>query len=300
MKNRDFMPQARQERPQVNVEFELTQQARQHWNPGLRAAKAEGTEPNTISIFDPIGVDFWTGEGVTAKRISAALRSIGADKDVVVNVNSPGGDLFEGFAIYNLLREHKGQVTVKVLGVAASAASIIAMAGDTIQIARSGFMMIHNTWVVVMGNQNDLREVADQLAPFDDAMADIYSTRTGLDVVKVQKMMDAETWINGSAAVDQGFADSLLPSDQVQEDKNARAERSASSKADVLFARAGVPRSERRSLIQELKSGTPRAAGTDTPNAIGEGGAVPQAESGTPRAAEVLDVLKSFSLSNPT
>src|SRR6185436_2438068 len=134
-------------------------QALERWAPDLMAAAA--SEESTISVLDPIGVDPWTGEGVTAKRIAAALRSIGADKDVVVNINSPGGDLFEGMAIYNLLREHQGKVTVKVLGVAASAASIVAMAGDEIQIARAGFLMIHNTWVIAMGNRNDLREIAD-------------------------------------------------------------------------------------------------------------------------------------------
>ncbi|MFT2622165.1 head maturation protease, ClpP-related, partial [Escherichia coli] len=74
--------------------------------------------------------------------------------------NSPGGDMFEGLAIYNLLREHEGEVNVKVLGLAASAGSVIAMAGDTVQIARAGFLMIHNAWVVAMGNRNDLRELA--------------------------------------------------------------------------------------------------------------------------------------------
>ncbi|MBN0106041.1 Clp protease ClpP, partial [Pseudomonas aeruginosa] len=93
--------------------------------------------------YEPIGYDWWTGEGVTAKRIAGALRAIGGDVDVTVNINSPGGDVFEGLAIYNLLREHKGKVTVRVLGLAASAASFIAMAADEVKIARAGFLMIH-------------------------------------------------------------------------------------------------------------------------------------------------------------
>jgi len=88
---------------------------------------------NTINIFDVIGQDYF-GEGFTAKRMSAALRSIGAENDVVVSINSPGGDFFEGATIYNLLAEHKGHVTVNVSGLAAFAASVIAMAGDTITI----------------------------------------------------------------------------------------------------------------------------------------------------------------------
>lgn len=87
------------------------------------------------------------GEGVTAKRISAALRAIG-EQDIVVNLNSPGGDMFEGLAIYNLLRAHSGKVTVNILGIAASAASIIAMAGDEIKMGRGAFLMIHNCWAM--------------------------------------------------------------------------------------------------------------------------------------------------------
>jgi len=270
------------ERPN-GLRWDVMPKAFERWSPELRAA-AE-TE-STISVLDPIGVDPWTGEGVTAKRISAALRAIGADKPVTVNVNSPGGDLFEGLAIYNLLREHKGKVTVKVLGVAASAASIVAMAGDEVQIARAGFLMIHNTWVIAMGNRNDLREVADFLEPFDSAMADIYAARAELDIKAVQKMMDAETWIGGAAAVDQGFADGFLASDEVKKDEKAKTqERAAAHSIDVALAKAGMPRSERRALLQDFKAGTLSAAGVSTPGA---------ADGGTPGAADVAEYLNTI------
>lgn len=281
---KNLMPQASQiERP-AGVQWDIVPQALERWSPNLMLAAAASDEPSTISIFDPIGVDFWTGEGVTAKRISAALRSIGPENDVIVNINSPGGDLFEGLAIYSLFREHKGNVTVKVLGLAASAASIIAMAGDEIQIARAGFFMVHNTWVMAVGNRHDLRDIADTLEPFDFAMADIYTARTGLDPKAVQKKMDAETWVNGSAAVDEGWADSLLPSDAVRENKAAKAERAAPYLLDMALAKAGMPRSERRSLLQEYKSGMSRAAGNvDTPRATDES---------TPSAAEAQNYLQ--------
>jgi ATP-dependent Clp protease protease subunit len=257
------LPKARADRPASRLQWDLTQAALERWSPNLAAA-AEGD--NTISILDQIGQDFWTGEGVTAKRISAALRSIGAERDVVVNINSPGGDLFEGLAIYSLLREHKGEVTVKVLGLAASAASIVAMAGDTVQIARAGFLMIHNTWVVALGNRNDLRDIADQLEPFDSSMADIYAARTGMERKNVAKMMDAETWISGSDAVEKGFADALLPSDQVKESATSN-ERIAAHLLDLALAKAGMPRNERRALLQDYKTGTQNAAGAGTQNA---------------------------------
>ena len=192
---------------------EIKPLALKRWNPGIRAASEE---EHSISIYDVIGQDPWSGEGVTTKRIAAALRSVNG-ADVTVNINSPGGDMFEGLAIYNLLRDYSGKVTVKVLGLAASAASIIAMAGDEIRIARAGFLNIHNCWVVALGNRQDLLEVASRLEPFDQAMAEIYASRTQSQLSAMQQLMDADTWLNGSAAVEQGFADQLLAADAVRQ-----------------------------------------------------------------------------------
>lgn len=258
------IPVAPADRPRANATADLLPLALERWNPAILAA---ADEANTISMFDPIGYDYWTGDGVTAKRVSAALRDMGG-ADVTVNINSPGGDMFEGLAIYNILRDYKGKVTVKVLGLAASAASIIAMAADDLQIARAGFLMIHNCWVVAAGNRHDLEEMALTMEPFDQAMADIYAARTGDKVEAMQKLMDAESWIGGSAAVDQGFADSLLPSDATKESTNALASgQVAARRLDVILAKQGMPRSERRSLIQEIKTGTPSAVAPGTPSA---------------------------------
>lgn len=245
----------------AGISFELPQAALAKWNPSIQAAT---TDEQSISIFDPIGYDPWTGDGVTAKRIAGALRAMDG-KDVTVNINSPGGDMFEGLAIYNLLREHKGAVTVKVMGVAASAASIIAMAGDTVEIGRSAFLMIHNCWIVAVGNKTELRAAADTIEPFDRAMADVYCARTGLDFKAVSKLMDAETFIGGSDAVDQGFADDLLPSDQVAE-KAGTANTTAARVLDTALAKGGMPRSERRRLMNEIK-GMPSAAHEGMPSA---------------------------------
>jgi ATP-dependent Clp protease, protease subunit len=138
------LPLAPQLQPCAQLSGEVRPVALERWNPSIRAANEDEYR---ISIFDPIGFDPWTGEGVTAKRIAAALRTLDG-ADVTVNINSPGGDMFEGLAIYNLLREYSGKVVVKVLGLAASAASIIAMAGDEVRIARAGFLNIHNCWVL--------------------------------------------------------------------------------------------------------------------------------------------------------
>ena len=260
MKN---LPAAPMGRPSASVRSEILPRAMERWSPEVRAADRD--DDRAISIYDAIGYDPWTGEGVTAKRIAGALRSLGRGP-VTVNINSPGGDMFEGLAIYNLLREHEGEVHVKVLGLAASAGSVIAMAGDTVQIARAGFLMIHNAWVVAMGNRNDLRELATWLEPFDAAMGDIYASRTGLEADAVAKLMDSESWIGGAAAVEQGFADELLPSDQVGKGAGG-ASASAVRRLEAALRNSGMPKSEAVRLISEFKSsvGDPAGGGEGDP-----------------------------------
>ncbi|EKM0665567.1 Clp protease ClpP [Cronobacter turicensis] len=256
------LPAAPEGRPFAREKPDLPAAAMERWNGSIRAAR-DGD--NSISIFDVIGADYW-GEGVTASRIAGALRSLNGE-DVTVNINSPGGDMFEGLAIYNLLREYDGKVTVKVLGLAASAASIIAMAGDEVQIGRGAFLMIHNCWVYAMGNRHDLAQMATDMAPFDKAMSDIYQARSGLDAATVDKMMDGETYIGGSEAVEKGFADSLLSADEIADDDESPV--AALRKLDALLAKANTPRSERRKLLKALSGSTPGAAATPdgTPSA---------------------------------
>ncbi len=247
------LPRAPEGRPFARENRDLPSSAMERWNGGIKAAKSDD---NSISVFDVIGAD-WYGEGVTASRIAAALRSIGG-ADVTVNINSPGGDMFEGLAIYNLLREYEGKVTVKVLGLAASAASIIAMAGDDVQIGRGAFLMIHNCWVYAMGNRHDLAQIATDMEPFDKAMNDIYGARTGLDTDAIDAMMDAETYIGGSDAVEKGFADRLLSADEIADDDDSPA--AALRKLDAMLAKTDAPRSERRKLLKALTGSKPGAA----------------------------------------
>ncbi|EMJ9261497.1 head maturation protease, ClpP-related [Klebsiella variicola] len=272
------LPVAPAGRPCAGVTSEPQPSALERWNGGIRAAS---DNDNTISIFDVVGRDYWD-EGVTAKRISGALRSMNG-ADVTVNINSPGGDMFEGLAIYNLLREYQGKVTVKVLGIAASAASIIAMAGDDIQIGRGAFLMIHNCWVVAMGNRHDFAELSTSLEPFDTAMADIYSARSGLDIATVQQLMDAESYIGGSDAVEKGLADSLLSADAVSDGDDSPS--SALRKLDALLAKTNTPRSERRKLIKALTG--------NTPGAVTDPDGMPRATQPNPEILAELDVALS-------
>lgn len=255
------LPEIKAERLPTICAFEPDPDAIDRWNAGIMAASQ--TPENTISILDVIGEDFWSGGGVTSKRVAAALRAIG-EEDVFVDLNSPGGDFFEGVAIYNALRAHPKKVTVRILGLAASAASVIAMAGDEIQIGKAGFLMVHNAWVVAIGNRHDLAEAAKTMEPFDDAMATVYAERAKVKKAKAAEWMDNETWFNGEQAVSEGLADAFLPADQVTEDRTKAASTkgvSATRRVEALLAKAGLPRDERRSLIGEVKGQPAVAAG---------------------------------------
>lgn len=245
------------------VKWDTASDAMAKWDSSVVFANSDTA---TITMYDPIGSDGWS-DGVTAKRIAAALRSIGP-KDVTVSINSPGGDFFEGIAIYNLLREHPHKITVKVVGLAASAASIIAMAGDEIQVAKTGFLMIHNAWVYAIGNRHDLREAADTLDEFDGVMAQLYADATGISLKDAAKLMDEETWMGGQAAVDAGFATSLLSADDITEDGGSgNGSNAAIRKVEMLLAQQGLPRSERRELLKNITGGKPGATSNTMPGA---------------------------------
>lgn len=233
------------------------------WGEDASGIRAVSVGDNVITMFDDIGEDYWSGGGITAKKVAAQLRAIG-DRPVEVQVNSPGGDMFEGIAIYNVLREHPQDITIKVMGMAASAASLIAMAGDRIEIGVSSFLMIHNCWVMAMGNRHDMAEVATWLAPFDQAMVDLYALRTSAGADEISAMMDAETWLSGSTAIDKGFADALLPADQMKRDESAQAEDRRVNELramELTLVRAGHTRSDARARIHKIKGdGTPGAA----------------------------------------
>ena len=243
---------------------EISPRALEKWNPAIQAA-VESTS-DTITIYGVIGED-WYGEGVTLSRIDSALRAIG-DKDVTVYINSPGGDMFEGIAIYNRLLEHKHRVTTKVLGMAASAASIIYLAGSDRQVASSAFLMNHNCWTWLAGNRHYLRAVADDMQEFDAAMADLYAETSGQSAADMAELMDDETYIRGKRAVELGLATGLLSSSEIAERETTESTQANALKAmDVALAKAGMTRSERRELFANFKSGMPRATGGGTHNA---------------------------------
>ncbi|WP_370180199.1 head maturation protease, ClpP-related [Alteriqipengyuania sp.] len=256
------LPQAKVPAKPNNFQWDAPSDVLARW--AERPHGAEADEPNTISIYDVIGEDWWTGGGFTAARAAAALRSIGKN-DVTVNINSPGGDMFEGIAIYNLLREHPAKVTVNVMGLAASAASIIAMAGDTINMGLGSFLMIHNAWGVVIGNRHDMRDAAGLFDGFDGALADIYEARTTTERAEIVRLMDTETFMGPSQAVELGFADTVDEGLQLKDGPDNSMDKSlmARRQTEAALARAGFSRSDRTQMIAAL--GGPRDATTTPP-----------------------------------
>ena len=254
-------------RPQ-NYQWDAPSGVLTKWAEHSLAAVPDADGDTTISMFDVIGEDGWTGGGVTASRISAALRSIG-NKDITVRINSPGGDMFEGIAIYNLLRAHPAKVTVEVLGWAASAASIIAMAGDDIRMGLGSFMMVHNAWGMVIGNRHDMREAAELFDQFDAALADIYQARTGMERADIEQLMNAETFMTAAQTVEYGFAD-VVDDAEIHPETNAsaqvRPEIHAKRRIDAALAQQGISRTERRKMFNQI-AGMHDAADTATHDA---------------------------------
>lgn len=276
-------------RPQ-NYQWDAPSDVLAKWAEHPFAAAPDADADATISIFDVIGEDGWTGGGVTAKRISAALRSIG-NRDVIVRINSPGGDMFEGIAIYNLLRTHPAKVTVEVLGWAASAASIIAMAGDVIRMGLGSFMMVHNAWGLVIGNRHDLREAASLFEQFDAALADIYEARTGMARAEIERLMDAGTFMTAAQAVEYGFADAVddgvaAPSgDAKSTDRRLMARR----QTEAALARAGFTRTMRSEMLSELIGSATRDAGQ--PSAARDAGDNPELNAAA--LQRLIDTIRS-------
>ncbi len=231
-----------------------------------RPCAAASDDPNTIDIFEVIGEDFWTGGGMTDVVISERLKAIGP-KPITVKINSPGGDVFDGISIYNLLAEHPAKVTVHVMGMAASAASLIAMAGDEIRMGTGSFMMVHNAWGGVRGNRHDFAEAVALFEKIDGALADVYEARTGGKRDEIVALMDEETFLTAQEAVALGFADiadASLKSSEASASMNSSV--NARRRLDGLLA-PSASRSKRRRLLKEATGGMRDAAPPATQDA---------------------------------
>ena len=161
-----------------------------------------------IWIYEEIGEDFWTGGGVTAKGFQKELAAIKADK-IDLHINSPGGLVFDGITIYNLLKQHPANVTTYIDGLAASIASVIALAGDSVIMAENALFMIHKASGLVMGNSDDMRDFAEKLDKVNTSIATTYISKTGKDEPEINDLMAAETWMTAAEALGFGFVDEV-------------------------------------------------------------------------------------------
>lgn len=162
----------------------------------------------TLYFDGYIAQDSWFDDDITPKKFKAELTA--ATGDIAVWLNSPGGDVFAASQIYTMLKEYEGKVTVKIDGIAASAASVIAMAGDEIVMSPVAMMMIHNPATVIFGEAADLQSGIKMLNEVKGSIINAYEQRTGLPRGKISNMMDAETWFSAQKAVELGFADQIL------------------------------------------------------------------------------------------
>lgn len=158
-----------------------------------------------ILLYGVIGETFFS-EGITAKQFSDDLKGLGPISQINLRINSDGGDVFQGRTIYSILAEHKAKVTVYVDGLAASIASLIAMAGDEIIMADGSFMMIHNAWGMSIGDANEMRRTAALLDSVSGTLVDTYAARTKQPRDQIKAWMDAETWMPAQESKDRGFA----------------------------------------------------------------------------------------------
>ena len=173
-----------------------------------------GAEPKTgeLSLYGPIGPDdgmSWLFDEMSPKQFKQELDGLGDISDLKVFINSPGGDVFAGQAIHSMLTRHKARVTVYVDGLAASIASIVAMAGDTVIMPRNAMMMVHNPWTVAMGDAREFRKTAETLDSIRESMLAAYQVKTKMERASLMTLLNAETWMTAEEAVDMGFADEL-------------------------------------------------------------------------------------------
>lgn len=179
---------------------------RKFWNWVKNEGELESTR--TLFLNGEISDETWYGDEVTPQLFKDELNADSGD--ITVWINSPGGDVFAAAQIYNMLRDYKGHVTVKIDGLAASAASVIAVAGDTVLVSPVAMMMIHNPATIAMGNTKDMEAAIAMLNEVKESILNAYVDKTGLSRNKLSKMMDDETWFNAKKAVELGFADKEL------------------------------------------------------------------------------------------
>nr|DAO07199.1 MAG TPA: Putative ATP dependent Clp protease [Caudoviricetes sp.] len=211
---------------------------RKFWN----WVRNEAEEERTLVLNGQISDETWFGDEVTPKLFQKELDA--GTGNITVWINSPGGDVFAAAQIYNMLMEYKGDVTVKVDALAASAASVIAMAGTTVLMSPVAMMMIHNPMTIAIGDSKEMQKAGEMLDEVKESIMNAYEIKTGLNRTKISHLMDAESWFNAKKAVELGFADGILNAEEGTEDMARETEVES-----MMFSRTAVTNSLLSKLI---------------------------------------------------
>ncbi|KHF41451.1 head maturation protease, ClpP-related [Halalkalibacter okhensis] len=200
----------------------------------------------TLHLDGVIAEESWFGDEVTPKQFKSELTN--ESGDITIWINSPGGDVFAASQIYNMLMDYKGKVTVKIDGVAASAASVIAMAGGEVHMSPVSMMMIHNPMTIAFGDAVEMEKAINMLSEVKESIINAYELKTGLSRTELSDLMDAESWFNSKKAVELGFADEVMFVNKSESD---------SPEEGIIYSKMAVVNSFLHKLPQkEEKKGT--------------------------------------------
>ena len=266
------------------------------WNWKKVKNQETGAEERILELSGTIAEDSWFDDDVTPQLFKDELNS--GTGDITVWINSPGGDCVAAAQIYNMLSNYKGKVTVKIDGIAASAASVIAMAGDTVLVSPVSMLMIHNPATIAWGDHAEMQKAMDMLSEVKESIINAYVLKTGLSRPKLSHLMDAETWMDANKAVELGFADEIMtrakaePEKEPEEgegdtDGEEEEKKFPPAPSSMLFSRRAADNALLNKVIAKYGEKKPKAG-------IGEQAKIPApGEKGTPKTetGRSVDVL---------
>ena len=200
----------------------------------IRDQAGEEVSERVLFLNGTIAEESWFDDDVTPELFREELNA--GQGNITVWINSPGGDCVAAAQIYNMLMDYKGDVTVKIDGIAASAASVIAMAGTKVLMSPVSMMMIHNPATIAFGDTAEMQKAIEMLASVKDSIMNAYEIKTGMSRTKISHLMDAETWMDAHKAVELGFSDGILVRQDAEEDLDA-------PDVSMLYSRAAVTNS---------------------------------------------------------
>ena len=247
------------------------------WNWKKAKNQETGAEERILELSGTIAEDSWFDDDVTPQLFKDELNA--GSGDITVWINSPGGDCVAAAQIYNMLSNYKGRVTVKIDGIAASAASVIAMAGDTVLVSPVSMLMIHNPATMAWGDHAEMQKAMDMLSEVKESIINAYVLKTGLSRPKLSHLMDAETWMDANKAVELGFADDIMARaktepEEGEGDTDGEEKKSPSAHSSMLFSRRAADNALLNKVIARYGEKKPKAG-------VGEQARIPAPEKKT-------------------